>query len=170
MWDISLPQELCTLYSLAWGFLLGGFFMSAPPPQKKSSQSCCYTQQHMGHKIIFYKQFIVSIKMQHYSKAAFLHLPLTPGNTSSKREHERRIFHPCIFFLPFTAGLIKRVVSDGGRVCRGESQGALMEASDGAVVGWGQDHTYVYPLKVLFKVLCLGTPSSLTVLLFLRLF
>lgn len=91
--------------------------------KKKSSQSCCYTQQDMGHKILFYKQFIVSIKMQHYSKAAFLHLPLTPGNTSSKREHERRIFHPCIFFLPFTAGLIKRVVSDGGRVCRGVSGG-----------------------------------------------
>lgn len=130
---ISPPGALHSLF-FGMRFSPRWLFHVCPPP-KKSSQSCCYTQQDMGHKIIFYKQFIVSIKMQHYSKAAFLHLPLTPGNTSSKREHERRIFHPCIFFLPFTAGLIKRVVSDGGRVCRGESQGALMEASDGAVVG-----------------------------------
>lgn len=39
----------------------------------------------------------------------------------------------------------------------GESQGALMEASDGAVAGGGLDHAYVYPLKVRHKVLCLCT-------------
>ena len=39
----------------------------------------------------------------------------------------------------------------------GESQGDLMEASDGAMADGGQDHAYVYPLKVLCKVLCLCT-------------
>lgn len=33
-----------------------------------------------------------------------------------------------------------------------------MEASDGAAASRGQDHAYVYPLKVLCKVLCLLFP------------
>ena len=40
----------------------------------------------------------------------------------------------------------------------GESQGALMEASDGAAASRGQDCAYVYPFKVVYKVLCLWTP------------
>lgn len=84
----------------------------------KSSLSCYTTGYGTQNIILSAGGFIVSIKMQHYSiMLHFPHLPLTPGNTSSKREHERRIFHPCISFLAFTAGLINRVVSDAGRVC-----------------------------------------------------
>lgn len=95
---------------------LGGFFYVCQKVPRAT------TQQEMGRKILFYKRvgllFLLKCSITLYSCTPSPPPPSpTPGNTSSKREHERRIFHPCISFLAFTAGLINRIVSDGGRVC-----------------------------------------------------
>lgn len=66
--------------------------------------------------------------MQHYSVKLHFNptFPRHPETHPQSRKHERKIFHPCISCLAFTAGLINSCEWQRQSV-PGESQGALID-------------------------------------------